>query len=553
MPNIATFALSVAATALICASPALAADLALSAKVDAVTVFPDGAMVTRTGEATIAAGEHLLILKGLPAGVDPASVRVEAKATQPLVLGTVETRPAPMAPPSGETVAKLKSLRGEFALAQGRIDAAEAEKRAIERLTLASAESAAKERGLDIDAARKAWTALGEATAAVNMRLVSERAKAVDLESEIKALENLDQRRMSIPTQNRLDLAIAIEALRDLTASIAVTYRVRDARWLPVYDAQLSTSAKPALTLVRRADIIQRTGEDWADAKLTLATQRIARGTAAPELPTQTVNLFDPVAVMPMARAAAEDQRNRDAAQKRESLAVAAPAPAAAPMVAAAPREAEAEVSAFSASWLAPGRVSVTGDGARKSVRLASREIAPELIARVTPAIDPTAYLSASFEHADEAPLLPGEINLTRDGAFIGKGRIGFTPAGDRVELGFGADDRIKVTRAPVRRQDNDPSWASAARRQLSDHKTTIQNLHKEAMKVQVIDRVPVSENSAITVEMLKETTQPTEKQIGDRRGVMGWSFEMKPGESRDIRVAWRMRWPADREIVTGR
>jgi uncharacterized protein (TIGR02231 family) len=302
---------------------------------------------------------------------------------------------------------------------------------------------------------------------------------------------------------------------------------------------------------VRRADIIQRTGEDWAEAKLTLATQRIASGTAAPELATQTVNLFDPAVAMPLARAA-EDQRLRETAQRREGFA-SAPAPAAAPMVAAAPREAEAEISAFSASWIAPGRVSVTGDGARKSVRLASREIAPQLIARVTASIDPTAYLSASFEHAEEAPLLPGEINLTRDGAFIGKGRLGFTPAGDKVELGFGADDRIKVTHAPVRRQDNDPSWASSARRQLSDHRTTLVNLHKEPMRLQVIDRVPVSENSAITVEMLKETTPPTEKQIGDRRGVMGWNFEMKPGETREVRVAWRMRWPADREIVTGR
>jgi uncharacterized protein (TIGR02231 family) len=551
MTSFRSFAISLAA--LICASPALAADIAFSAKVDAVTVFPDGAMVMRAGEATIAAGEHVLILKGLPAGVDPASVRVEAKGTQPLTLGTVETRPAPIGPPSGDTAAKLKALRGDLALAQGRIDAAEVEKRAIERLTLASAESAARENGLDIDTARKAWTALGEATAAVNARLVAERSKAIDLESEIKGLENLDQRRPGVPSQNRLDLAIAIEAPRDATASIAVTYRVRDARWLPVYDAQLVTASKPALTLVRRADIIQRTGEDWADAKITLATQRIARGTAAPELPTQTVNLFDPAAIMPMARAAAEDQRNRDSAQKRESLAAAAPASAADAPIAAAPREAEADVSAFSASWLAPGRVSVTGDGARKSVRLATREIAPGLIARVTPAIDPTAYLSASFEHADEAPLLPGEINLTRDGAFIGKGRIGLVPAGDRVELGFGADDRIKVTHAPVRRQDNDPSWASSARRQLSDHRTTITNLHREPMKVQVIDRVPVSENSAITVEMLKETTPPTEKQIGDKRGVMGWTFEMKPGESRDVRVAWRMRWPADREIVTGR
>ncbi len=541
-------AATVALAALVTA-PALAAEIALTAKVEAVTVFPDGAMVTREGQAALPAGEHVLLLKGLPAGVDPASVRIEAKADVPLVIGTVESRAAPAAQPSGEAAGKLKNLRQELAHAQGRIDAGEAERRAIERLTLASAEGASREKGLDIEAARKAWTALGEATAALNARLVAERAKATDIEAEIKALEALESRIRAVPP-NRLDLAVAIEAPREAKAAFSVTYRVSGARWLPVYDAQLVTAEKPKLTLIRRADIIQRTGEDWTEAKLTLSTQRVARGTAAPDLPTQTVTLYDPALPQPLARAQVE-RNAADAMRERQAPAAAMAAPA--PAIIAQEREAEAEISAFSASYVAPGRVSVTGDGARKSVRLAAREIAPELIARVAPALDTTAYLSASFTQADEAPLLAGEINLSRDGAFVGKGRIGFTPAGDKVELGFGADDRIKVTRSPLRRQENDPSWASSARRQLSDHKTTVQNLHKEAMTVQVIDRVPVSENTAIVVETLKETTPPTEKQIGDKRGVMGWTLALKPGESRDIRLAWRMRWPADREIVTGR
>ncbi|MGL4728376.1 MAG: mucoidy inhibitor MuiA family protein, partial [Bosea sp. (in: a-proteobacteria)] len=251
---------AVAALALLVAVPALAADIALSSKVDAVTVFPDGAMVTRAGEAILPAGEHVLILRNLPAGVDPASVRVEAKADQAVTLGTVESRAAPAGQPSGETAAKLKTLRGELAHAQARMDAAEAEKRAIERLTLASAEGAAREKGLDIAQARAAWTALGEATAAVNARLVAERAKAAETETEIKALEALDQRQRGQPA-NKLDLAIAIEAPREAKAAFSVTYRVRDARWLPVYDAQLVTIDKPKLTLIRRADIIQRTGE----------------------------------------------------------------------------------------------------------------------------------------------------------------------------------------------------------------------------------------------------------------------------------------------------
>jgi hypothetical protein len=31
---------------------------------------------------------------------------------------------------------------------------------------------------------------------------------------------------------------------------------------------------------------------------------------------------------------------------------------------------------------------------------------------------------------------------------------------------------------------------------------------------------------------------------------VLVWNFEAAPGEVRDIKLAWRVRWPADKAIV---
>jgi len=62
---------------------------------------------------------------------------------------------------------------------------------------------------------------------------------------------------------------------------------VRGAKWSPVYDARLDTGKngrKPALDLVRRAEIVQTTGEDWADVQLAVSTARTAKGGNAPEL-----------------------------------------------------------------------------------------------------------------------------------------------------------------------------------------------------------------------------------------------------------------------------
>jgi uncharacterized protein (TIGR02231 family) len=171
---------------------------------------------------------------------------------------------------------------------------------------------------------------------------------------------------------------------------------------------------------------------------------------------------------------------------------------------------------------------------------------------KTAPGLDQTAYLEAHVTDDGDAPLLAGEVALHRDDMFIGRGRVGFVAPGDGVDLGFGADDKIKVTRAPVNRKENEPTWYNQAKIETREFKTTLKNLHDFPVKIQVIDQLPYSENTAITAELLPTTTAPTEKQVGDKRGVMSWTLDLQPGESKDVRLAYRLKWPADRDVTIG-
>ena len=169
---------------------------------------------------------------------------------------------------------------------------------------------------------------------------------------------------------------------------------------------------------------------------------------------------------------------------------------------------------------------------------------------RAQPALDETAYLAARIVNADDAPLLPGAVNLRRDGMYVGMGRIALVAPGDSANLGFGADDRVKVARSPVRIKESDPSWMGSSRTEQREFKTVVHNLHPFLVKVSIVDRIPVSENSAIVVEAAPAMTPPTDKIVNDRRGVMGWTYDMAPDASKEIHLAYRMKWPADREVV---
>src|ERR1700753_1993215 len=81
------------------ATPLHAADLDATSAIDAVTVYPDGAGVTRVITLDLPAGDNTLVAKDFPLSLDRASLRVEGEAGEKLTIGAIDTRtPKPVAP-----------------------------------------------------------------------------------------------------------------------------------------------------------------------------------------------------------------------------------------------------------------------------------------------------------------------------------------------------------------------------------------------------------------------------------------------------------------------
>jgi uncharacterized protein (TIGR02231 family) len=213
-------------------------------------------------------------------------------------------------------------------------------------------------------------------------------------------------------------------------------------------------------------------------------------------------------------------------------------------------QEASADIGAFQAAFKIPGRVSVSAGDDAKSLRIASSTITPDLVIRSVPASDPTAFLEASFVQSEDAPLLAGKVALYRDGMLLGRSTIAAAGKDENVRLGFGADDKVKIDHAVVSRNEGSAGLIVTSKVDERLFKTTVRNGHDFPIKVAIVDQLPVSETSDIAVEMLPSTTPPTTTNLRDKRGVLEWAFEAKPGEAKDVNFAWRVRWPKDKGVV---
>lgn len=562
-PLAAALLLSVSAVSL----PASAADVAATSRIDAVTVFPSGAEVKRLAKVKIPAGEQTLVFADLPATALPGSIRVEGKATGALQIGSVDTRR--LVVPRADAAAsepERKRLEDEMEKLKDQKSALEAQKQAVEtqrqlignlaNLPSRPAPAQGAEKAEDWGAVLAA-IATGSASAArlaveTSAQLREVERQILELQKKINAVAPL--------RDERTEVKVNVAAGAAVDADLVVRYQVPSASWTPAYDARLAIGDKAVtgkLTLVRRAGVVNHSGEDWQDIALHLSTTRPGSATTPGKLETLSVDYAPPppapapvasrampASAPPYAVGAAQDSAEANDGIVRKSKSMAKEERREISEAVAA-----ADASAFQTVFDIPGRHTIARSGEPRRVQVDQTDIDTPLLVRVVPRRELTAYLLAKLElPATATPLLPGQVSLFRDGVFVGNGALPQLAPGETHELGFGADDRVKVKRIVTDNKKGESGILTTSSNEDRSFLIKVQNLHTQAMQMQVIDRVPVSQQQDIKVDVTSRVT-PTKKDFDDRRGVYVWEFQAAPAEEKQIVFGYRVTWPADKQV----
>lgn len=275
----------------------------LASRIDSVTVYREGALVTRA--ASLPGGEPvppLIKIGNLPLSLSDDSVRVrveapagsEAGADVP-VAGNVRVSldlavvDESLPPPDDEA---LEAARQQVLALSERILHLGDRRRRLERLQLVD-RPAGKRGALPLPSPVEARLALlafrHETLAALDQELLEAHAEARRA-ADVK--EDLEQRRRAASQARQARShelrKVAVVSLRGQAVPAAplrvvVEYMVPGARWAPSYAVKLSPDLRRA-TLAVRAVVAQHTGEDWSGVELALATAEAMGWTELPEL-----------------------------------------------------------------------------------------------------------------------------------------------------------------------------------------------------------------------------------------------------------------------------
>jgi uncharacterized protein (TIGR02231 family) len=554
------------ATSLLLASTAsiMAAEISATSRIDAVTVYPVGAEVTRIGRVTMERGEHAILFTDLPAQAVSSSIRVEGRATGTLEIGSVDTRRISV-PRTDAAIAAterkqiedaIERLKDEKAVLQAGVEAAQAQKRLITNLAQLPTQPPAPNRAASQPDWSQLFALIGQRSAEAQKTILEAQIRMRETDRQIADLTG-KLTTLAPAQEERTEIKVFVNAGVPLDAELTIRYQVPAASWTPFYDARLSTGTRdePAkLQLVRRASIQRRTGESWDDVQLALSTARPGANSAAPVLRPITVDYMPDARPLPRAEPSGglgyattppnelnlnEDQRRSVDKSKQAAE------------VSAGDVRARIEMQVFQAVYAIAGRVAVPSTGEMKRVQIDDLALDPTLTVRTVPKADQKAYLYAKLTTARGTPLLTGAVALFRDGTFVGNGRLPLLAPGEEHELGFGVDDMVRVRHAIIEDKRGETGLISTSKTDVRNYRITVKNLHQRPIQLSVLDQIPVAQNDAIKIE-LQGRTAPTRRDVEDKRGVLAWDMTLTPDEEKAVEFGYRVSWPGTKRVIYG-
>lgn len=271
--------------ALLLSTPVHAADtLTVSSKITAVTVFFQGANVSRQAEVDLKAGIQFVALQALPTQL--AQNTIQVGAADGISILSISYTPHPTGRSKTPKSAEVRAAEEAFTKLSERIIAADSDIELIdleEKMLLANSDLTQKANGATFGELR-------ETVVFISSRLAELRNKRVDLQTKRAELRRtLEEQHSALQLLKHLEeqarqgaeVLLQVESEIAQRTTLDLGYFVQSASWEPSYDFKVTNTRDP-LTLVYKAALSQSTGEDWDDVKLTLSAKNPRFGNALP-------------------------------------------------------------------------------------------------------------------------------------------------------------------------------------------------------------------------------------------------------------------------------
>lgn len=570
-----------------------------------VTVYRSGAEMVHTTAAMLKQGDNLLIVENISNQLDINSIQVKAPASV-TILG-IEF--------SGNYLASAEPSVREKMLS----DSLENVEDNIDKIKL-SITNTTELLGVLKDNRNIKGEQTGMSVAELAKLMDYYKTKSLELQNDLqqqnnrlKKLNTLHERiENQIEEEQKKNnktfgrLTLRLNAAMDGKSDFTISYIAQNAYWTPYYDVRVDNINSP-LKLSYKAKIVQTTGIDWKQVKLSLSTSTPSQWGNAPLLNAWFLAYVNPVNVMnkslatmntiqPMlagrasgvvvngyATSAASEIKLRGInsmdSDKQPLYIVNGSEMSSEDFAKISPNDiADIKVIKDEAASIYGARASngaivitlksgledyisvsdnalnlnfdidkpydVPTNGKEQIATLQNTEIKAYYKHYAVPKLDKNTYLLAEIPGWDKLNLLPGDANIILEGTYVGKSFIDPSSTSDTLNLTLGKDERVNIKRQKIV-DFSSVKFLGSNKLQKFTYELTVKNNKAENINVLLKDQFPLSTNKDIEVTLIDAGGA----EVNNELGILNWKLALAPGESRKLQFIYSIKYPKDKTL----
>jgi len=358
-----------------------------------------------------------------------------------------------------------------------------------------------------------------------------------------KQLANLNAK-LETNTKNEDEISngkLIVQVMNEVAGNVdfEINYLTNAATWKPFYDLRANSIGEP-IQMMYKAEVTQNSGIDWKKVKLTLSSGNPNQNNQAPIVnPWFLRYQNDEIQVAPMAsgRVINMDEMVVEgySTLKKKDL-----------------KKATSSVSNY--TTITENQLNISFDidipydilsnGKAHSVALKEIKIPATFKYFAAPRVEKEAFLMAEIVDYSKYNLLKGDANIIFEGMYVGKTTINPSQTSDTLSLSMGRDKKISIKRDKVADKSG-TKFLSSKKEQTFTFDITVRNNKKETAQLLLKDQYPLSPSEEIEIELV----QSDGAKVNVETGILTWDLDLKPNETKKIRISYRVKYPKDKVI----
>lgn len=510
-----------------------------TSEIKKVTVFLNGAQLSRTCSLSVPAGNTDVVISNLSSKIEESSLQV--KATGDVIIMSVKLRTNYL--DKRQNTFDRKQLEAQLKA----INKQEKEHKMLKAVY--EGEQGVLLANQNLGSETEGFTAkqLQEIVEYHHTKLLDIRSKILELDLQLESLQEQISRltkqlneSANVEKSPINELVVSISAKKECNTTFLVEYYINDAHWVPFYDARVEDVNKP-IELSRKAQVYQNTGEDWDKVQLTLSSANPQLSGSKPELYPTNVDF---VAAEPRRNMVLQSQAMDDSEdlQIKEDVKV----QKSSSNIKGRSTDFMVKPSAMRLDFVIENPYTIPSDNKPYTVAIGQLSIPAIYEYQIVPKLDPSAFIVARITNWDQYDLLDGTVNLYFQQTYIGKTFLNTKQVTDTLGFSLGRDPFIVTTRKSIKEFSSDETIGSD-RKLLRNWEITVRNTKRTPVTITLEDQVPISQSRDVDVYVY-ETGGAT---YNPKTGKLTWNFTLEPSSSKQFTFKYRVKYPKSKGTYT--